>query len=91
MPTLNKEDLRLRGGSIPKKLIAKEGVEIVASEGNALTRVHLDLAPDSLTLSTAGAASAILQKDNRHRIVLSQTKEGITLSIVGAANSALRK
>lgn len=69
------------------KALPTNGVKIDASAGNALTKIHLDLGKEGISLSMVGAASAVLSKTKkRHSIELKPTKEGITLSIVGAAN-----
>lgn len=77
----------MRNESIAR-LIPQEGVEISASPGNELTRVHLDLAQDGISLSMVGAASATLNSDKRHKVVLQNSKDGISLSMVGAASAA---
>lgn len=73
-----------------KKHFPAEGVQISVSEGNALTRIHLDLSREGVTLATAGAANALLTKGNRQVVSLNPTKDGISLALVGAA-SAVRK
>ena len=72
---------KLKRGTIPK-----DGVLVSASEGKEITRIHLDLADDGITLAMVGAASAgALSKESRHQLLLKEAEEGITLAVVGAA------
>jgi hypothetical protein len=64
-----------------------DGIEISVSAGKGLTRVHLDLAQDGISLATAGAASAALKSGNRQIARLTPSKDGITLALVGAASA----
>lgn len=80
---------------MPTKVISKDtipagGLEISASPGNGLTRVHLDLAQDGVALSLVGAASAALASGNRHVVRLTTAGDGISLAMVGAASAAKR-
>jgi hypothetical protein len=75
---------------ISKNTIPSGGLEISASPGKGLTRVHLDLAQDGIALSLVGAASAALPSGNRHVVRLTPGKDGIALAMVGAASAAKR-
>lgn len=68
--------------------LPKDGVELAISEGKSLTRVHLDLAVDGISLSTVGAASAALAGRKRQIVRLKPSRDGVTLSVVGAASAA---
>ena len=70
--------------------LPKEGVELSISEGKTLTRVHLDLATDGISLSTVGAASATASRSGGKRQIvrLTPSRDGVTLSVVGAASAA---
>lgn len=65
-----------------------DGIEIAASPGKGLTRIHLDLSQEGITLATVGAASAALSSGNRQIVRLSPSQDGISLAIVGAASAA---
>jgi len=70
-------------------LVPDEGVTFDLPEGKTVTRLHLDMAPDGISLSTAGAASAALTPGNRQRVTLKRAADGVTLSVVGAASAAV--
>lgn len=76
-------DLRTARSQLPQ-----DGLEIAASPGRGLTRVHLDLTQEGISLATVGAASAALPSGNRHVVRLTPSKDGVTLAIVGAASAA---
>lgn len=71
-----------------KAAIPAQGLEVSASPGKGLTRVHLDLAQDGVALSLVGAASAALPSGNRHVVRLTPGKDGVALAMVGAASAA---
>lgn len=73
--------------AIGRQLLPADGIEISASPGKGLTRIHLDLAQDGISLATVGAASAALKSGNRHVARLTPSKDGITLALVGAASA----
>lgn len=77
--------------NVGRHLIPADGIEVAASPGKGLTRVHLDLAQDGVSLATVGAASAALASGNRHVVRLTPSKDGITLALVGAASAATAK
>jgi hypothetical protein len=74
------------GRQLPEK-----GLEIDVSEGKELTRVHLDIGKDGISLATVGAASTVVSKGKHQRLVLKKAKDGISLAIVGAASGATPK
>jgi hypothetical protein len=73
--------------TIARNLIPEDGVHISLPEGKVLTRVHLDLGKEGVTLSHAGAASAVLSPGNRQNLILKPAKEGISLAMAGAASA----
>jgi hypothetical protein len=73
--------------TIARKQIPQDGLQISVPEGKVLTRVHLDMGKDGITLSTIGAASAVLSPGNRQHLILKPAKEGISLAMVGAASA----
>jgi len=70
-----------------KDVIPQDGIVVSAPAGKVLTRVHLDLGPDGITLSSVGAASTVLSQGNRHHLTLKPGTDGVTLSMVGAASA----
>ncbi len=74
--------------SYSRKHLPKKGIQVAASAGNRLTRIHLDAAEDGVSLALVGAASASLSKGNRHVLTLRPAESGISLSLVGAASAA---
>jgi hypothetical protein len=70
-----------------RKQIPAQGLSITLPPGKVLTRIHLDVTKEGITLSTVGAASAILKPGNRQHLALKPGKEGISLAMVGAASA----
>ena len=77
-----------RTTNVGRHQLPADGIEVAANAGKGLTRVHLDLAQDGISLATVGAASAALASGNRHIVRLTPSKDGITLALVGAASAA---
>jgi hypothetical protein len=73
--------------NISRTLVPEGGVEISLPEGKILTRIHLELSKDGITLSHVGAASAALPAGKRQSVVLKPGKQGVTLAVVGAASA----
>lgn len=71
---------------LTKAQIPKDGMTVSLPDGKALTRIHLDIGKDGITLATVGAASA-LKAGHRQHIALKPAKDGITLAMVGAASA----
>lgn len=74
---------------IDKNMIPADGVVVSASKGNKITRIHLDMAQDGITLAMVGAAAALKNPDHRHSLTLKNASDGITLAMVGAAAAAV--
>lgn len=70
-----------------KAQLPKDGLKVSLPEGKVLTRIHLDIGKDGITLATVGAASA-LKPGNRQHLTLTPAKDGVTLAMVGAASAA---
>jgi len=69
-----------------KFTVPADGLEITLPEGKTITRVHLDLAKEGVTLAMVGAASAEHKPGNRVKLKVAKAKEGISLAMVGAAS-----
>jgi hypothetical protein len=74
---------------INKNMIPTDGVVVSASKGNKITRIHLDMAQDGITLAMVGAAAALKNPSDRHSLTLQNTSDGITLAMVGAATASV--
>lgn len=74
---------------IDKSMIPSDGVVVSASPGNKITRIHLDMAQDGITLAMVGAAAALKDPSHRHSVSLKNASDGITLAMVGAAAAAV--
>jgi len=74
--------------TIPRTSFPPDGVTVTLPEGKVLTRVHLDLGKEGITLSHVGAASAASVSHKRQQVVLKAGSDGISLALVGAASTA---
>jgi len=73
--------------NLGRNQIPAEGFSVAVPAGKVLTRVHLDITSEGISLATVGAASAVLKQGNRHQVILKPAKDGISLAMVGAAQS----
>ena len=79
---MSEEIKRINIGAVPV-----DGISVQASPGKMITRLHLDLADDGITLAMVGAASS-LTTGNRHSLEIKKGSDGISLAMVGAASAA---
>jgi hypothetical protein len=83
---LNATEGFLISNIMKKFTVPADGLEITLPEGKTITRVHLDLAKEGVTLAMVGAASSEQKPGNRVKLKVGKAKEGVSLAMVGAAS-----